>query len=231
MTNQAMDFDADYGARYKNLARQVYVGYDEFFLMILSYLSPALGPEANVLDVGCGPGDSLVIYGTHRTKWQLTGVDPSEQMIGLAKRNIEAQKLQDRVQLYQGYIDSLPQNEQYDAATLILVLHFLPDDGAKLSLLKSISERLQPGASFILTSLYGEAKAGRIEEFMPAWKNYMLDKGMTSEAIEALLKQAQAANYFVPEARIKELLAEAGFGQVELFYKVHMHGGWLAQKV
>lgn len=62
----------------------------------------------------------------------------------------------ERVQLYRGYVDSLPEAKIYDAATLLLVMHFIPDDGSKLLLLQNIAKRLRSGATFVLADLHGD---------------------------------------------------------------------------
>ena len=229
MTDKA-NFNGEYGAGYKDLAQRISFGNNDFFLMILSYLGQTLGPEANVLDVGCGPGEGLSVFAQHRPQWQLTGVDPAEQMIKMAIKKIDENELHDRVRLYHGYIDSIPATEKFDAVTSLLVLHFLPDDGAKLSLLKNINERLKEGGTFIMTCLNSWENAETDGQILSAWKHYMLDRGVTPEETQRLTALANVSNHFVSEKRIEKLLTEAGFGNINLFFKVHMHGGWIARK-
>ena len=229
MTEKA-NFDGDYGAKYKELAKRIAFGNEDFFLMILSYLSEMLKTEANILDVGCGPGEGLSVFAKHRPRWKLTGVDPAEQMIKMAIKKIDENELHDRVRLYHGYIDSIPTEEKFDAVTSLLVLHFLPDDGSKLSLLKKIHSLLREGGTFIMTCLTSWQSAAHTEELLPAWKNYMLDRGVAEEEMIKLIDMAKVSNHFVSQKRIEELLMEAGFDQINLFFKVHMHGGWVARK-
>lgn len=49
-------------------------------------------------------------------------------MMAVAEKKLIEQGLSERVKLYTGVTDKLPASELYDAATLILVMHFLPDE-------------------------------------------------------------------------------------------------------
>ncbi|MVM33957.1 hypothetical protein GO755_28235 [Spirosoma sp. HMF4905] len=65
------------------------------------------------------------------------------------------EKLRDykNVTLIEGLLTDLDPARKYGAATLLLVLHFLDDQGAKLNLLKAISQRLAPGAPFVMLDI------------------------------------------------------------------------------
>lgn len=74
----------------------------------------------------------LVKFGQRNLAWQMLGVDPSSNMLAIAKDKIQRYNLSQRVQLFHGFTQGLPSTPLYDAATCILVMHFLPDDGSKL---------------------------------------------------------------------------------------------------
>ncbi len=52
----------------------------------------------------------------------------------------------------------------------MLVMHFVPDDGFKLWLLKNIAQRLKPGAELILADLYGDPSLPYFAKFRLAWQ-------------------------------------------------------------
>lgn len=130
-----------------------------------------------------------------------------------------------------GFTDELPESELYDAATLILVMHFLPDDGTKLALLQSIAKRLKQGAAFILADLHGDKDSKRFQYFMAAWRLYQLNNvGVSSvEDYQENFQHRVKAIQFVPGARIIELLQTAGFNDIEQFSSAYLLGGWIAK--
>ena len=150
MTERTFDFEADYGAGYEALARRVLFGYDQLFAMALSWLRQGVGEEAQALVVGSGPGMELAHFGALEPGWRLTGVDPSAQMVALAREKVRANGLADRVTLVHGLVDDLPAEPGFDAASAVCVMHFLRDDGSKRAFLDGIARRLRPGARLAL---------------------------------------------------------------------------------
>ncbi len=160
MDETVFDFDGDYGKDYEALARQVIPGYRTLFPMFTAIIEPDLPPGARVLVVGAGTGIELIALKRARPDLRLHGVDPSEQMLQIAERRVAEAGLESGVTLQLGYASDVPTRPRFDAATLINVLHFVPDDGAKSALLHDIAGRLRPGAVFVLFDLHGDPGLG-----------------------------------------------------------------------
>src|SRR5690242_6784620 len=105
-----------------------------------------------LLVVGCGTGNEIERFTHAAEEWSITGIDPSSDMIKQA-----VQKLGDfkNINLVEGLVSDLDKSDKYGASTLLLVLHFMEDNGTKLSLLKDIADRLETGAPFILLDITG----------------------------------------------------------------------------
>ena len=56
-------------------------------------------------------------------------------MLLIARKKVAAASLENRISLVRGLINDVAEKD-FDAATSILVMHFLPDDGTKLNFLK-----------------------------------------------------------------------------------------------
>lgn len=224
-----IDFDPKKVAHYDDLARKAVFGYDQLFTMALSLLVERQNESANVLIVGCGTGMELTTFGNLMPNWRLTGVDPSEEMIIISKAKIDNHGLNNRVVLHNGYVEGLPEEEKYDAATLIFVLRFIPDDRKKLSLFQDIAKRLRPGAKLILIDQYGDPSIEDFQDMSKAWRNFMKLVGVPSELVMKIAIQAIEQSFFT-EFEMKKVLYEAGFGKANRFYNSFMHGGWIVQK-
>ncbi|PIG92992.1 class I SAM-dependent methyltransferase [Gloeocapsopsis sp. IPPAS B-1203] len=230
MEKQTIDFDADPVAstEYDARARKALPGYEEMHTMALSFLKLHLPETANLLIVGAGTGMELVKLGKSNSQWQLLGVDPSNNMLAIAQQKITQNDLSNRVKLFQGYTHDLPKTPLYDAATCILVMHFLPDDGSKLALLQSIAQRLKSSAAFVLVDMFGEKGSGEFEKTAAIIKIFWEDMGMSSEQINEILERINTMVYPIAESRTIELLQQAGFGNITRFYTGLWIGGWLA---
>lgn len=227
-----IEFDRDRALEYDLDIRKAIPGYEALHDMGSILLQNSLTASAKLLVVGCGTGVELIIYCQHNREWRLTGVDPSKEMMAIAQEKLANQGFSERVCLHTGYIDTLKTTEPMDAATLILVMHFLPNDGAKLELLQNIAQHLKPGADLILADLYGDQSLPYFAQFKKAWKDFYLSRLDEASKIKTepkFLPSIENSIHFITEAKTIELLQVAGFNQVTKFYNAFLFGGWIAK--
>lgn len=224
-------FDEDKANAYDRVIRQVVPGYETLHHMIKVLLTRYVSEtNANFLSAGCGTGLELTQLGQDFPNWRLTGVEPAPAMAAVAQENVRLHHLADRCEVVEGYVDDLPVEAVFDGASLILVMHFVPDDGTKEALLRSIADRLKPGAPLILADLHGEPGTDRMTQFMEVWADWQRFMGMPDHIVARGFEHVVRDIQFVPEDRIIELLENAGFVNVERFYGALLFGGWIAWK-
>ncbi len=226
MHEQAFDFDGDYGEGYEALARRVIPGYATLFPMIGALIDPDLPPRARVLVVGCGTGIELVTFKRIRPDLRLHGVDPAGQMLELATRRVADAGLSDGITCQHGYASDVPLSPRFDAATLINVLHFVPDDGGKAELMADIAARLRPGGVFVFFDLHGNPGSEEHERYMPAWRRYWKIRGMTEAERSEFAERIRHGIHFAPPERVVELARDAGFTRPRRFFQSLLYGGW-----
>ncbi|MDE2719769.1 class I SAM-dependent methyltransferase [Candidatus Palauibacter polyketidifaciens] len=226
---EPFDFDGDYGGDYEYIARTVIPGYRSSFRQALALLAGRVGPSPRVLVVGAGTGIELVTFKTAEPGWRLTGVDPSRQMIEIARRRMREAGVGDGARLVHGHVSDLDE-DGFAAATCFNVMHFLPDDGAKQSLLHDIARRLAPGAPFLLFELHGDRSSPRFDELFAAWSRYWKIHGMGEAERAAFRARIDEGIHWASEARILQLLAEAGFEDAWRYYRALLYGGWISRR-
>jgi tRNA (cmo5U34)-methyltransferase len=229
-SDAAPNFDSERAQKYDQRIRTAVPGYEALHSMARSLLWLDLEEQARLLIVGVGTGMELVHLGKNNLRWRFTGVDPSADMLAVARQRVTEGNISERVTLHAGLAHDLPALEPYDAATLILVMHFVPDNGEKLELLQSISTRLKPNGPFILVDLHGDRTSDRFARFIAAWRLRQIALGMSTEEVEEMFQRILTETHFVPEQRITALLHEAGFNRVEPFYGALLYGGWVARR-
>jgi tRNA (cmo5U34)-methyltransferase len=229
--DRTIRFDRDRASKYDRDILKVIPGYEALHAMAKAFLGMNLPEEAKLLIVGAGTGKEILNLSQSHLRWQFTGVEPSAEMMAIAQERLAQQRLSEKTQLHLGYTDTLPETRDYHAATLMLVMHFVSDDGAKLSLLQSIAKRLKPGASLILADLHGDRTSHSFQQLMSAWRFFRLqDLGdMSIEEFEADWQRVKNSIHFVSEARIIELLKATGFDEIVKFYNAFAFGGWIAK--
>lgn len=142
-------------ATYASDARSMVPGYDAIFDMAIVMLSQRVPEQCKLLVVGAGGGNDLIAFGTAFPRWGITGVDPSPEMLSIARARVEEQGIGDRVETVCGKVEDISAERRFDAATCVLVMHFIEDDGSKLELLKELGKRLNPGAPLIVVNFCG----------------------------------------------------------------------------
>jgi tRNA (cmo5U34)-methyltransferase len=223
-------FSGDRALNYERLISIWLPGYEQLHEIIPAIFNNFIPDLASILIAGSGSGKELEVLGQANPLWRFLAVDPSPDMISLAQERVTKLGLSDRVNFYQGIVSNLPETSLYDAATLVLVLHFFPDDGSKLVILESIARRLKPGAPFILVDSYSDVRSSGFELMLSSLRNYVTKKGITQEQIEERIRKIRQELHLVSETRLISLLENAGFEKIERFFTSLLVGGWIAQK-
>ena len=215
---------------YDGMIRKVVPGYDVLHDLSRLILQRELNDEADLLVVGAGTGHELVELSQIQQGWRVTGVEPAQSMCEAAQERIEKADIEDRAKIVCSFAHDLPSEPLYDAALLMLVMHFVADDGGKGNLLASIAERLKPGAPLVLADLNCDPASLRFERFSALWGDWQRHAGMPPEQVKKGFDTMIKEIHFIPEERTRELLSEAGFERIEPFYSALMFGGWIAYK-
>lgn len=232
-TDSTKKFDPARAGEYEQQSRIALAGYEACHELAACMLAAALGSgsAARVLVVGAGgTAQEIVAAGALEPNWRFTAVDPSQPMLDLAVGRLRESGLLERTEVKLGYVQELPAEELYDAATLIGVLHHLPGDEAKVSILKNIAARLKPGAPFAVAgNHYAYANQPLL---LAAWGQRWRMNGATEEEVETkLAKILQGADPPHSEEAVMELLAVSGFETPVRFFSSLFWGAWMARRM
>jgi tRNA (cmo5U34)-methyltransferase len=212
-------------ARYAEGPGRVIPGFPTLHRMIAQLLAERVGSTGRVLVLGAGGGMELDSFTAAQPGWSFVGVDPSAAMLEQA-RQVLADRAS-RVELREGCIPDAPSGP-FDAATCLLTLHLLPDDGTKLEALRAIHARLAPGAPFVVVDNCIDVNAPDAERQLERYARYAVASGMDAAQMKKWKDVAKNVLGMVAPAREEALLAEAGFGGSELFYAGLSWRGWIA---
>ena len=231
-TSPAEKFDTLRASEYVRQSRIALAGYDACHDLAACMLVASLGSSrpANILVVGAGgTAQEIIAMAALEPQWRFIAVDPSAPMLETATEQLQAHDLLLRTQVHRGHVEDLPAAAQFDAATLIGVLHHLNGDDAKRQILQSIQARLKPGAPLIVAgNHYAYASQPLL---LQAWGQRWRQQGASAQEVQAKLgKILQGADPPHSEAAVQALMREAGFGEATRFFSSLFWGAWLTCK-
>jgi len=215
-------FENERASGYNDFVETWIPNYSYFMERLPRLLSEV--PLKCLLVVGCGTGNEIEKFIQSSSDWEITGVDPSPEMIQQAQEKLKEYK---NVHLIEGVLSDTDPHQKYSAAILSLVLHFLEDNGEKLSLLKDISARLEPGSPFIMLDITGDKYQikGNLKIL-----EHLLPGTLDQEQIKSRLGRIENDLHHVSENRLIDLCLEAGFEQPIRFFQSSIYMGWIAKK-
>ena len=218
--------DPDSVARYAEGPIRQVPGFLALQQMAGLLLAERIQDDGHVLVLGAGGGLELKAFAHAHRGWRFCGVDPSAEMLGLAKRTLGP--LAARVDFFQGYIDSAPAGP-FDAATCLLTLHFIPEEERRRTLTE-VYRRLRPGAPFVVAHHSFPQQDGEKKKWLERYAAFAAASGVpASHAKSAIAAIGERLPLLSPE-QDEAILREAGFTDVALFYAAFTFRGWVAYK-
>jgi tRNA (cmo5U34)-methyltransferase len=215
--------DAEVVARYTEGPIRFVPGFVDMQRMTTVLLAEKVPKEGRVLVLGAGGGLELRAFAEAHPSWHFDGVDPSTEMLKLAEKTLGS--LVSRVNLHNGFIEVAPEGP-FDGATCILTMHFVSREERK-RMAWEVHRRLKPGAPFIVMHLSIPQNGNERAVWLTRYAAYAVSSGIevdfAKKAREAVDSQL---TILTPEVD-KEILEDAGFSGVELFFVGFAFRGWV----
>lgn len=215
----------EHAARYAEGPKRFVPGFDGLHRIMTQLLQETVPADARVLVLGAGGGLEIRTLSQAMPDWRFCGVDPSGEMLAQARVLLgeDAQK----VDWVEGLIFDAPA-EKFDAATCLLTLHFVPDDGAKLETLKAVRARLKPGAPFFAAHMSIDKSAADADLKFERYARFSEGSGTDPEMVAKARTHVKGMLNCVGPERDESLLREAGFQRIELVFAGLSWRGWIA---
>lgn len=199
-------------------------GFADLQRMVMLLLSERAPDEARVLVLGAGGGLEIKAFAEARPGWSFDGVDPSGEMIDLARMTLGSHGA--RTRLHHGLIDCAPEGP-YDGATCILTLHFVKRE-ERLRTLREVRRRLKPGAPFAVAHFsFPQGQADR-DLWLARYAAFAITSGVEPPQAENARSMIAARLPILAPEDDEQQLRDAGFGGVSLFYVGFAFRGWVA---
>ena len=198
--------------------------------LLLEPLFAGLPADARVLCVGVGTGVEMAHLARVFPRWTFTAVEPSGAMLEACRRRAEAEGFAARCRFHDGFLDSLPNEAPFDAATCFLVSQFLVDRAERVRFFAGIAGRLRAGGLLASSDLAADVASPQYEVLLPAWMRMMSAADVSAEAIERIRIAYTRDVAVLPPGEVADIIKAGGFEPPTLFFQAGLIHAWVSRR-
>jgi tRNA (cmo5U34)-methyltransferase len=198
--------------------------------LLMRLVMAKLPDNARILCIGVGTGLELLALAQAFPQWQFTALDPAPAMLDICRRKVEENGIASRCTFHEGYLDSLPSSEPFDAATCILVSHFLVQHEERCHFFRQIAERLRPAGILVSCDLASEMSSSDYRSLLEVWLRMLEYSEAPAEVIQKTVDSYGQNVALLPPSQVESIIASSGFDQPTLFFQALLVHAWYSRK-
>ncbi|MFJ9452815.1 class I SAM-dependent methyltransferase [Herbaspirillum sp. NPDC101397] len=197
--------------------------------LLASAVLAGLPADARILCVGAGTGAEILSLAEKFPGWRFTAVEPSAPMLDVFRRKAQEQGIASRCTFHEGYLDSLPSCEPFDAATSLLVSHFILQQDERTGFFRGIRQRLCPKGILINSDLTSDTDAPHYGALLEVWMRTMAGADLSQEKLEQMRTAYRRDVAILAPEMVAGMMASGGFDRPVQFYQCGLIHGWFAR--
>ena len=202
---------------------------DSLDLFIRAILSE-LPVDAQILCVGVGTGSELINLAQAFPQWQFTAVEPAIPMLDICRQKAEKHGITSRCTFHEGYLDSLPLSDLFDAATCLVVSHFIIQKDERRNFFNQIALRLRPQGYLINSDLVSDISTSNYQSLLEVWLRMMKSAELPEEDIKKMIDGYGRDVAVLPPQEVASIITSAGFDTPVLFYQNLLIHAWYSRR-
>ncbi len=198
---------------------------------LLQAVLAELPSNARILCVGAGTGEEIGYLAERFPHWSFVAVEPSGPMLDVCRQKADKAGFISRCDFHEGYLDTLPAQEPFDAATCFLVSQFILERDARIGFFNSIAARLRPEGILASSDLASDVSSSQYSALLQTWLNMMLASDVPAAGVEQMRAAYAKDVAILPPAQIESIIREGGFNDPVGFYQAGLIHAWFSRRV
>ncbi len=222
-------FDQERAATYDKRVAKLAPQRDSLYLLMRLVLGE-LPDSARILCVGAGTGAEIVALARAFPNWQFTAVEPAPAMLDVCRQQAEANGFASRCAFHADYLDTLPKQDAFDAATCLLVSHFFMQPGERSAFFRQIALRLRPDGMLISSDLSADMSTPAYRSMLRVWGRMLEYADFPPEDVLAFQTSHGRTVAVLPPVEVGAIIAAGGFDTPTLFYQNLFIHAWYSRR-
>lgn len=148
-------------------------------------------------------------------------------MLDICRQRAEEYGIASRCIFHEGYLDSLPAADLFDASTCLVVSHFIMQQEDRRNFFSQIAVRLRPNGYLISSDLSSDTSTATYQRFLELWLGRFQ---MPAEQIEKMRTTFGQNVAVLPPIEVESIIALSGFDQPVLFFQTLLLHAWYAKR-
>jgi tRNA (cmo5U34)-methyltransferase len=219
-------FDQERAAAYDQDAAK-FAPLVEALHFLIRLILADLPADARILCVGAGTGTELINLAQTFPQWHFTAVEPAAPMLDICRQRAEECGIASRCTFHEGYLDSLPATELFDASTCLVVSHFIMQREDRRNFFSQIAARLRLNGYLISSDLSSDPSTAVYQTFLKLWLERFQ---MSTEQIEKMRPVFGQNVAVLPATEVESIIGSSGFDQPVLFFQTLLLHAWYAKR-
>ena len=204
--------------------------YEEMQRMTSKLAAQYATENSYIYDLGCSTGTTMLLMDkTVKENISFVGIDDSEEMIIKCQQKLDNFNLNRKIELSVADLTENVPIKNASVVTMVLVLQFIRPIHRK-EIIKKIYEGINPGGVFIIIEKILCEEKSFNRDFIDFYYNFK--RRNNYDELEISQKREALENVLIPYKTSENitLLKEAGFSEVEVFFKWYNFTGIIAKK-
>lgn len=198
--------------------------------LLVASLFGSFPQRAHVLCVGAGTGAEIHYLAERFPGWEFVAVEPSSGMATAGRARAEQFGYGSRCTFHNGYLDSLPDERQFDGATCFLVSQFILDTNERVKFFRQIADRLKAGGVLASSDLAADTSSVGYDSLLDVWLRTMAAAELPPQRVQQMRDAYARDVSILPPRDVEALIGAGGFEPPVRFYQAGLIHGWYAKR-
>lgn len=198
---------------------------------LLESVFAGLPANARILCVGAGTGEEISYLAKRFPQWTFAVVEPSGAMLDVCRNKAESGGFASRCSFHEEFLEALPLQEAFDAATCFLVSQFILEHDARVQFFRNIAARLRSGGTLASSDLASEVGSVEYDALLNVWMQMMLAAGIPAAGLEQMRAAYARDVAILPPEQVASIIKCGGFDEPVRFYQAGLIHAWFSKRV